>query len=114
MDYRELGRTGLRVSVLGFGCGNVGGLLVRGTPAEGRQAARSGDVETLWRVYEAHLRKPEAVEAMDELIALVRARSGLCLLCFERDPGHCHRTRIAEIVQERTGTPVENLFASPA
>jgi L-galactose dehydrogenase/L-glyceraldehyde 3-phosphate reductase len=30
MEYRELGRTGLRVSMLGFGCGNVGGLIIRG------------------------------------------------------------------------------------
>jgi aryl-alcohol dehydrogenase-like predicted oxidoreductase len=34
MRYRDLGATGLRVSVLGFGCGNVGGLLVRGSPGE--------------------------------------------------------------------------------
>ena len=39
MDYRTLGRTGLRVGVLGFGCGNVGGLLIRGTPAERERAA---------------------------------------------------------------------------
>jgi aryl-alcohol dehydrogenase-like predicted oxidoreductase len=38
MDYRSLGRTGLRVSVLGFGCGDVGGLIVRGTPAERERA----------------------------------------------------------------------------
>lgn len=85
-----------------------------GTPAEGRQAARSGDVETLWRVYEQHLQKPEAVEALNELLALVQSRSGLCLLCFEREPGHCHRNRIGEIVQERTGIAVENLFVPPA
>ena len=38
MDYRTLGRTGLRVGTLGFGCGNVGGLMVRGTPAERERA----------------------------------------------------------------------------
>ncbi len=38
MDYRELGRTGLHVSVLGFGCGAVGGLMIRGTEAERERA----------------------------------------------------------------------------
>jgi len=38
MEYRTLGRTGLRVSSLGFGCGNVGGLIIRGTPAERERA----------------------------------------------------------------------------
>jgi L-galactose dehydrogenase/L-glyceraldehyde 3-phosphate reductase len=34
MEYRTLGRTGLKISALGFGCGDVGGLMVRGTPAD--------------------------------------------------------------------------------
>jgi aryl-alcohol dehydrogenase-like predicted oxidoreductase len=38
MEYRTLGRTGLKVSVLGFGCGDVGGLIVRGAPAERERA----------------------------------------------------------------------------
>jgi L-galactose dehydrogenase/L-glyceraldehyde 3-phosphate reductase len=38
MNYRTFGKTGLRVSALGFGCGNVGGLMVRGAPAERERA----------------------------------------------------------------------------
>jgi L-galactose dehydrogenase/L-glyceraldehyde 3-phosphate reductase len=38
MEQRTLGRTGLRVSALGFGCGDVGGLIVRGTAAERERA----------------------------------------------------------------------------
>jgi L-galactose dehydrogenase/L-glyceraldehyde 3-phosphate reductase len=38
METRTLGRTGLRVSVLGFGCGAVGGLMVRGNPADQERA----------------------------------------------------------------------------
>ncbi len=34
MEQRRLGRTGLSVSVIGFGCGMVGGLMVGGTPSE--------------------------------------------------------------------------------
>lgn len=38
MEHRMLGKTGLQVAVLGFGCGNVGGLMVRGAPAERERA----------------------------------------------------------------------------
>jgi aryl-alcohol dehydrogenase-like predicted oxidoreductase len=40
MRYRTLGRTGLRISEIGFGCGNVGGLMVRGQRGEQLQAVR--------------------------------------------------------------------------
>src|SRR5262245_519686 len=38
MEHRVLGRTNLHVSVLGFGCGNVGGLMIRGTHVERERA----------------------------------------------------------------------------
>src|SRR5882757_5278334 len=38
MEMRAFGRTGLQVSILGFGCGAVGGLMVRGTAADQERA----------------------------------------------------------------------------
>jgi aryl-alcohol dehydrogenase-like predicted oxidoreductase len=40
MEYRSLGRRGPKVSLLGFGCGDVGGLIVKGGPAERERAVR--------------------------------------------------------------------------
>ncbi len=80
-----------------------------GTPADGRTAARAGRMEILWRIYDKHLKTPDAIEDMDALLALVGSGKRICLLCFEREPSHCHRSRIAEIVHERTGAKVTDL-----
>ena len=80
-----------------------------GTPAEGREAARKGDMKTLWRIYNKHIKTPDAQAQLEELVAIVRSGRNVCLLCFERDPGHCHRSRIAELVEEQVGVKVENL-----
>ena len=82
-----------------------------GTPKEGRLAARSGDLKALWRIFEKHLKTPQAKEALAELASLVRSGRRVCLLCYERDVNHCHRRRVAEVVQERMGVRVENLVA---
>lgn len=39
MEQRLFGRTGLRLGALGFGCGAVGGLMVRGSAADQERAA---------------------------------------------------------------------------
>jgi aryl-alcohol dehydrogenase-like predicted oxidoreductase len=45
MQLRVFGRTGMQISVLGFGCGAVGGIMVRGDPADQeRLVARAIDV----------------------------------------------------------------------
>jgi aryl-alcohol dehydrogenase-like predicted oxidoreductase len=38
MEMRVYGRTGMRLSLLGFGCGAVGGLMVRGDPRDQERA----------------------------------------------------------------------------
>jgi uncharacterized protein (DUF488 family) len=82
-----------------------------GTPKEGRLAARSGNLEDLFRIYERHLATPNAQEELIELANIVGSGQRVCLLCYERDVAHCHRKRIAEIVCERVGVDVEHLVA---
>ena len=81
-----------------------------GTPKEGRLAARGGDAARMLRIYETHLKTPQAREELDELTALVRAGRRVCLLCYERDPRQCHRRRIAELLSERTGARADDLI----
>ena len=38
MEMRVFGRSGMQISLLGFGCGAVGGLMVRGAPADQERA----------------------------------------------------------------------------
>jgi uncharacterized protein (DUF488 family) len=80
-----------------------------GTPKDGRLAARSGDLAQLFKIYEKHLKTPQAREELDELTALVRAGRRVCLLCYERDAHRCHRRRIAELLSERTGVRTQDL-----
>ena len=84
-----------------------------GTPKEGRLAARSGHLDDLFRIYEKYLATTEAREQMDELASLVRPGKRICLMCYERDVGHCHRRRVAELICERTGAKVEHLVPPP-
>ena len=89
-----------------------------GTPKEGRLAARSGHADEMLRIFERHLKTPEAQHELDELTALAKALIArtsrpLCLLCYERDPAHCHRQRLADELHARLGLQVEHLFCAP-
>ena len=82
-----------------------------GTPKDGRDAARSGQFDTLHKIYAKHLKTPQAREQLDELAALVKQAGPVCILCYERDHRECHRQWIAEIIEARDGVKVENLAA---
>ena len=81
-----------------------------GTPAEGRQAARSGDLDTLWQVYDRHIKSADAQAAIDELVALIKSGRRVCLLCYCRDPKSCHRSSIVAAVKKRTRVKVDDLI----
>ncbi len=79
-----------------------------GTPKEGRDAAKKGDVATLERVYDGQLQLPEAQAQAARMRALA-AEKPSALLCFERDPCHCHRTLL--LAAEGEGAEVVDLYA---
>jgi len=80
-----------------------------GTPAEGRAAARGGDTVALWRIYDKHIRKPEAQQELGELIALIKSGKRIALLCYCRDPKTCHRSRVVANVRKRMSLKVSDL-----
>lgn len=90
------------------GIGYVG-LKALGTPKAGRDAAKKGDVATLEAVYKAQLGLPEAQVQAAQMREWAAERPS-ALLCFERDPSHCHRTLL--LAAEGEGAEVVNLFAS--
>ncbi|MBO9712027.1 DUF488 family protein [Sphingomonas sp.] len=78
-----------------------------GTPKEGRDAAKKGDRKTLERVYDVQLGLPEAQAEAARMRALA-AEKPSALLCFEREPSHCHRTLL--LAAEGEGAEVIDLF----
>ncbi len=81
-----------------------------GTPAEGREAARAGNLDRLWHIYAKHIKTPDAQAAIDDLLALIKSRKRVALLCYCRDPRACHRDRVVAAVKERMRVTVEDLI----
>ena len=78
-----------------------------GTPKRGRDAAKQGDVATLTEVYDAQLELPEAQAQAAQMLALADEMPS-ALLCYERDPCHCHRTLLLRAVGD--GRAVSELY----
>jgi uncharacterized protein (DUF488 family) len=80
-----------------------------GTPAEGRAAARAGHHDALRDIYGAHLRTPAAKADLAALADLVRSGRRACLLCFEADPAHCHRSLVAAALARQLSLRIAHL-----
>ena len=100
-------KTSLAASLFEAGIGYVH-LKALGTPKPGRDAAKKGDVATLKAVYAEQLDLPEAQVQAAQMLELAGEMPS-ALLCFERDPCHCHRTLLLQAVGQ--GAEVVDLFA---
>jgi uncharacterized protein (DUF488 family) len=68
-----------------------------GTPADGRAAARAGRHADLERIYAGQLELPEAIAEAAQMLELAREKPS-ALLCYEREPGGCHRSLLLKAV----------------
>jgi uncharacterized protein (DUF488 family) len=80
-----------------------------GTPAEGRAAARAGRPDELRAIFSEHMRTPGAQAELETLAGLVRSGRRVCLLCFEADPAHCHRSMVASALADLVPIQVVDL-----
>jgi uncharacterized protein (DUF488 family) len=79
-----------------------------GTPADGRAAARAGRHADMARIYAGQLELPEAIAESAQMLALAEEKPS-ALLCFEREPAHCHRSLLLDAVA--AGAEIDHLFA---
>lgn len=79
-----------------------------GDPKSGREAARNGNFDLFREIFTKHLKTEEARIALTELQRIADSQL-VCLLCYERDPKHCHRSIVAERIQRRVSTSVKHL-----
>jgi uncharacterized protein (DUF488 family) len=73
------------------------GFKALGTPPEGREAARRGNLPRLAEIYAAQLDTAEAALEAQKLREVAN-ETPTALLCFEREPSCCHRSLLAEAV----------------
>lgn len=80
-----------------------------GTPADGRAAARAGRHAEMRRIFLQHLARPEPQLELETLADLVRTGPPVCLLCYEADPAHCHRSIVADALASLVPIEIHHL-----
>ena len=105
-------KRGFSKSALGAALSTVGisylHMPALGDPKPGREAARRGDYRLFREIFGRQMASAPAQEALAALEELAR-RKNICLLCFERDPRHCHRGIIADHLKRESGFLISHL-----
>ncbi len=83
-----------------------------GDPKPGREAMRRGDYAAFLEIYSDHIQQPAAQAALDEAVIIASAEQSV-LLCYERDPKHCHRTLVADMMKGLASLKIRHLGVSP-
>ena len=60
-------------------------------------------------IYLEHLGTREAHAELEALADIVRGGRRVCLLCFEADPAHCHRSLVAKALGKAVPIEVRHL-----
>jgi uncharacterized protein (DUF488 family) len=80
---------------------------VLGNPQK-RGGRPANDMRSYQEMYNSHLDTPPAQEALKRVADMARAAPS-CLLCFERDPGQCHRSLTAARMGRDFGFAITHL-----
>lgn len=114
LDVRENAwsyKPGFRKSALSSGLADVGigyrHASFAGNPKRFREQAET--YEECLRKYRGYIyAKPKVLDQLDEHLAgLLSSGKRVCLLCYERHPGDCHRSILLEAWQKRYHSDVE-------
>ena len=107
MEMRDFGRTGMRVSVFGFGCGAVGGLMVRGTHADQERAvARAVELGINYFDTAAFYGNGESERNLGRVLATLRPMAGISKLSRSVRMNTIPVPALAGLIQIRTATPL--------
>ena len=81
-----------------------------GTPADGRAAARAGRYDEMKRIFLEHMTEDVAQEELERLAGIIRGSRPVCLMCFEADPSHCHRSIVVDALRPLVTFGLVDLF----
>ena len=83
-----------------------------GDPKHGREAARAGNFDLFRAIFTAHMEVPASRDALNDAVSMAIEKRSV-LVCFERDPKHCHRAIVAERMAALGSLTIANLGVQP-